>query len=185
MHATVSRTLEDGNEHRFRDVIEAAARHFQLSSEEREQLLPSGNQRVFDNRMGWARTYLKKAGLLDYPKRGFSRITERGKEILAENPTSIDSEYLQRFPEFKPFLEGSETSPAVIPESSITPAEAIENAYVQLHAVLVDELLESVQKSSPARFEKIVIDLLEQNVGVACANQYTIKKIDFDYFAEE
>ena len=77
------RILEDGKERRFRDVIEAAADHFGLTTEEREQLLPSGNQRAFDNRMGWARTYLKKAGLLEYPKRGLSQITARGKEVLA------------------------------------------------------------------------------------------------------
>ena len=159
------RILQDGNEHRFRDVIEAAADHFGLTTEEREQLLPSGNQRVFDNRMGWARTYLKKAGLLEYPKRGLSQITARGKEVLAENHDSIDTKYLQRFPEFKPFREVSDTASADVsisppPAPPNTPAEAIENAYAQLRAVLADELLESVQKSSPARFERIVIDLL-------------------------
>ena len=159
------RILQDGNEHRLRDVIEAAANHFGLTTEEREQLLPSGNQRVFDNRMGWARTYLKKAGLLEYPKRGLSQITARGKEVLAENPDSIDAKYLQRFPEFKPFREVSDTASADVsisppPAPPYTPAEAIENAYAQLRAVLADELLESVQKTSPARFERIVIDLL-------------------------
>ena len=159
------RILQDGNEHRLRDVIEAAANHFGLTTEDREQLLPSGNQRVFDNRMGWARTYLKKAGLLEYPKRGLSQITARGKEVLAENPDSIDAKYLQRFPEFKPFRDGSDLVPLDVsisppPAPPNTPAEAIENAYVQLSAVLADELLESVQKSSPARFERIVIDLL-------------------------
>jgi restriction system protein len=159
------RILQDGNEHRFRDVIEAAANHFGLTTEEREQLLPSGNQRLFDNRMGWARTYLKKAGLLEYPKRGLSQITARGKEVLAENPDSIDAKYLQRFPEFKPFRDGSDLVPVDVsiappPAPPNTPAEAIENAYVQLSAVLADDLLESVQKSSPARFERIVIDLL-------------------------
>ena len=159
------RILQDGNEHRFRDVIEAAANHFGLTTEEREQLLPSGNQRVFDNRMGWARTYLKKAGLLEYPKRGLSQTTARGKEVLAENPDSIDAKYLQRFPEFKPFRDGSDFAPVDVstsppPAPPNTPAEAIENAYVQLSAVLADELLESVQKSSRARFERIVIDLL-------------------------
>jgi restriction system protein len=159
------RILQDGNEHRFRDVIEAAANHFGLTTEEREQLLPSGNQPVFDNRMGWARTYQKKAGLLEYPKRGLSQTTARGKEVLAENPDSIDAKYLQRFPEFRPFRDGSDLVPIDVsiappPAPPNTPAEAIENAYVQLSAVLADDLLESVQKSSPARFERIVIDLL-------------------------
>ena len=159
------RILQDGNEHQSRDVIEAAANHFGLTTEEREQLLPSGNQRVFDNRMGWARTYQKKAGLLEYPKRGLSQITPRGKEVLAQNPDSIDAKYLQRFPEFKPFRDGSDLVPVDVSISppaapANTPAEAIENAYLQLSAVLADDLLESVQKSSPARFERIVIDLL-------------------------
>ena len=144
------RILQDGNEHQLRDVIEAAANHFGLTTEEREQLLPSGNQRVFDNRMGWARTYLKKAGLLEYPKRGLSQTTARGKEVLAENPDSIDAKYLQRFPEFKPFRDGSDLVPVDVsiappPAPPNTPAEAIENAYVQLSAVLADDLLESVQ----------------------------------------
>lgn len=79
------RLAGDGGEHRFRDAVEKLAAHFELTDEQRNELLPSGTAPLFDNRVGWARTYLKQAGLLDSPKRGFFRLSARGAGLLVEN----------------------------------------------------------------------------------------------------
>jgi len=73
----------DGKEHRFRDAIEELALHFDLTEDERKELLPSGTQATFNNRVGWARTYMKKAGLLESPRRGYFKITEKGMQALS------------------------------------------------------------------------------------------------------
>ena len=101
------RVLSDDREHRFADVIDAVANHFNLTATERSEFLPSGNQRLFDNRMGWARTYLAKAGLIQYPRRGYSRITSRGKEVLSANRVTINNKTLLQFPEFLNFWSGT------------------------------------------------------------------------------
>src|SRR5687767_13795576 len=84
------RLLKDGNEHNLGEVVNSLAEEFKLSAEERQQLLGSGQQTVIRNRAGWARTYLKKAGLLEATRRGFFRITERGRTVLTSRPARID-----------------------------------------------------------------------------------------------
>jgi restriction system protein len=93
----------DGKEHHIRDAINNLAAQFGLTEEDRKELLPSGVDRIFDNRIGWARTYLKKAALIEYPKRGFFQITERGKKILGEAPSKINIAFLKQFLEFVEF----------------------------------------------------------------------------------
>ncbi len=93
----------DGVEHSLRDAIESLANEFNLSDTERRELLPSGQQEVFNNRVGWARTYLKKSGLITSTRRGFFQITERGKEVLTQNPNRIDGDFLLQFQEFRDF----------------------------------------------------------------------------------
>jgi Mrr N-terminal domain len=90
------RFAADGREHRFRDAVEKLAAEFRITDEERSEMIPSGTSPVFDNRVGWARTYLKQAGLLDDPGRGILKITERGRKLLAENPDRIDVKLLNR-----------------------------------------------------------------------------------------
>ena len=101
------RHLADGQEHSLRDAEEALAAHFRLSAAERAELLPSGQQGVFKNRIGWARTYLKKAALLASPKRAVFQITERGLKTLSTEPVKLDIKYLKQFPEFVEFREVS------------------------------------------------------------------------------
>src|SRR6267378_8371259 len=93
----------DGTEHSLRDAIESLANEFKLSDEERRELLPSGQQEVFANRVGWARTYMKKAGFLRTTRRGFFQITDRGQSVLKENPPRIDAKFLDQFQEFREF----------------------------------------------------------------------------------
>lgn len=158
--------LNDGNEHTLREA--ALATHFSLSPSERAELLPSGQQGIFKNRIGWARTYLKKAGLVEAPKRGVFKITNRGREILVTNPSRIDSKFLERFPEFMDFKEASksssDTSGSVVIEDpttmTTTPEEAIEFAHQGLRAQLAQELLARILSCSPSFFEQLVVELL-------------------------
>jgi restriction system protein len=155
----------DGKEHSLRDAITCLADVFNLSDEERKELLSSGQQAVFDNRVGWARTHLKKAGLLESPKRGFFQITNRGKEILKQNHPEINVKFLNQFPEFIEFRtikKDNDKSESEIPEiaEETTPQESIEFGYQKIRKELELELLNRVKSCSPDFFERLVVDLL-------------------------
>jgi restriction system protein len=87
----------------LKDAIHSLASEFSLTDEEKNEFLPTGQQTVFTNRVGWARTYLKKAGLLSSPRRGYFQITERGRSVVRENPPAVNVKYLEKFPEFDQF----------------------------------------------------------------------------------
>lgn len=154
----------DGTEHSLRDAIEALASEFKLSDEERRELLPSGQQEVFANRVGWARTYMKKAGLLRTTRRGFFQITDRGQSVLAQRPAQIDCKFLDQYPEFRDFrvLRKQPTTNGETHEEdqTRTPEEALERAYQNLRADLAAELLSQIKQSPPALFERLVVELL-------------------------
>lgn len=163
------RFLGDSKEHSLRDAEESLSEHFNLSPTERAELLPSGQQGIFKNRIGWARTFLKKACLVDAPKRGVFKITDRGLKLLATNPTRIDGKLLEQFPEFMEFRGVSKapngkkiiSEPMVaIPVVTTTPEEAIELAYQGLREQLAQELLSVILSCSPTFFEQLVVDLL-------------------------
>ena len=103
------RYAADEQEHSVREAIDALADQFRLTDEERKELLPSGGQATFDNRVGWARTYMKKAGLLESPRRSYFKITDRGLQALKTNPESINNGFLQQYPEFREFKTRSNT----------------------------------------------------------------------------
>jgi restriction system protein len=156
--------VADEKEHSLREVIESLADHFRLTDEERKELLPSGRQPTFDNRLGWARTYMKKAGLLESTKRGYFRITERGSEIIRSNPTHINAKLLEQFSEFvefKSFTRGSQPDNSNLKaDDSQTPEEDIELAIQKLNQQLASDLLQAIKGCSPIFFEKLVVDLL-------------------------
>ncbi len=158
------RLAGDNKPKSLRESVEALAKQFGLSEVERSILLPSGRQAIFDNRVGWARTYMKKAGLLDTPRRAFFQITSRGLDVLKEGPSRIDIAFLDRFPEFHSFRairrekEDSEESP--LPPDGSTPEETLINAYERIRANLEAELLDRVKGCSPSFFERIVVELL-------------------------
>jgi restriction system protein len=104
------RLSSDGAEHSLKDAIPVLADTFHLTDSERTELLPSGQQAVFHNRVAWANTYLKKAGLLCAPRRGVFTITDRGNSVLARNPSKIDLKLLEQFPEFLAFKAKSKNS---------------------------------------------------------------------------
>lgn len=159
------RLLKDGREHYLGEVVSSLADEFKLSREEREQLLSSGQQTVIRNRAGWARTYLKKAGLLQSTRRGYFRITERGQSVLNSKPVRIDVKYLEQFPEFVAFRElrheRQDEVPLPIAQSTdATPEEALDAAYARLRLDLESDLLEQVKTASPSFFERLVVELL-------------------------
>ena len=131
-------------------------------------MLPSGIQSTFVNRVGWASTYMKKAGLLEATRRGYYRITPRGQELLKKQPKAINVKLLKQYPEFLEFqqLKGTRsgdresTSRAALDVTTATPSEALETAYENLRDELADELLAKLRKLSPSFFERVVVELL-------------------------
>jgi restriction system protein len=159
------RFLQDKHEHSLREAVDSLAEYFGLTEEDRKKLLPSGRQAVFHNRVGWARTYLGKAGLLEGTRRGYFRITERGLEALAQNPDRIDVHFLEQYEEFREFQSVSRKRPTIkiddqTKTSKVTPEEALESAYQNLRDDVANDLLVQIRSISPNLFEKIVVDLL-------------------------
>lgn len=166
------RLAGDGQEHKFRDVVERLAAEFQLTDEERGELLPSGTAFLFDNRVGWARTYLKQAGLLAAPRRGVFRITSAGQALLMQQPKRLDVETLLQFEAFRSFrarkraATEEQDAPSRLevephPEvESQTPEDQLASAYRRLRQELELDLLEQVKAASPSFFEQLVINLL-------------------------
>jgi len=160
----------DGNEHSRNEVIERLAHQFGLSENERNELLPSGVQRKFDNRVSWARTYMQKALLLSSPGRSKFRITERGMQVLKDHPPQINVKFLRQFPEFVAFNthtvkegkidEDTHLTQEIIEKTSQTPQEILEASYQNLRQTLAQELLERINNSPPKFFESLVVDLL-------------------------
>ncbi len=150
------------------EVVEVLAKEFGLTDEDLKEMLPSGIQSTFVNRVGWASTYMKKAGLLEATRRGYYRITPRGQELLKKQPKAINVKLLKQYPEFLEFqqLKGTRSgdressSRTTLDVTTATPSEALEAAYENLRDELADELLARVKKSSPSFFERVVVELL-------------------------
>lgn len=155
--------LADGEVHKNRETNEVLAKHFQLSEEELSEMLPSGYARLFDNRIGWAKTHLKGAGLIESPARAKYRITQRGLDALSRTDQQINLAYLKQFEEYKEFQSGSKNDKPKEPETStddLTPLEHIEFGYQKVREELELELIEKVKTGSPAFFERVVVELL-------------------------
>ena len=160
--------VQDGEVYKMKDVTSMLTQHLNQSAEDLAELLPSGSQTVFKNRVGWAKTYLKKAGLLDSPARATIVITDAGKKVVADNPEKIDSKYLEQFPSFVDFTSAPETqdggvTPPTVPQpTDLTPDDQLEEAYKQINASLASDLLSEVLKINSYTFEKLVVDLLSK-----------------------
>lgn len=161
--------LSDGQTRRMSDVRDELAQQAKLSEAELAEMLPSGTDHTYRNRIAWARTFLKKAGLLESPRWGHVRITDRGRIALQESPAEIDDKWLRRYPEFvewtkpkKPDAENAKTTAehSDVPAAEETPLEQLDRVYTQIQRDLADELLERVKQSSASFFERIVVDLM-------------------------
>jgi restriction system protein len=158
-----------GDEKQIADARAELASEFELSEEDLAERLPSGLARTFDNRVGWAATYLHRTGLLARPRRSVYLITDRGREVLAANPDRIDLSVLSQFPEFHEFRKArgrrkwrapDSTTAESVDTSSATPEEQIEAAYQELREALIGEIQERIAAMSPTAFEDLVLDVL-------------------------
>lgn len=158
------KVVADKKEYKLQELIETLSSTFKLTDDDRAEMLPSGQQRIFDNRVAWARTYLKKAGLVDSPRRAFVTITERGIKVLTENHDLINVRFLKQFPEFVEFQttkrESNEIDVDEQSESTETPEELLETAYLKIRKSLAQEIINKVIQLPPAFFEKLVVELL-------------------------
>lgn len=141
------------------------AQRFSLSDAEREEMLPSGKQRVLHNRTHWAKFYLSKAGLLESPRRGRFIVSEAGRALLKAPPDKLDTQFLLSIPKFKEFYQSEDSAGAVSvapqqPAQTTTPEETVEAAYNTSLGALRAELLERILQNSPSFFESLIVDLL-------------------------
>jgi restriction system protein len=160
---------EDGGVLSQAQLRDRLAARFELSDEEREELLPSGTQRTFDNRVGWATTYLVRSGLLDRPQRARTRITDRGRQVLHEHGERVDNSVLAQFAEFEDFrARGRDAGSRQRDDQLVsrqadedeTPIEAMESAERELRSALAEELLARLRQRDDRSFEDVVLDVL-------------------------
>jgi restriction system protein len=146
----------DKQEHSKRQAVEKLAVDFRLTPNDRRVMLPSGREELFANRVGWASTYLKKANLVEMTRWGYFKITDRGIELLNQNPTKIDAKYLYHYKEFKDFINPSQE----LEPNPGSPEEMVGTAYENLNNNLALDVLQQLKKVTPKLFEQIVVDLL-------------------------
>lgn len=165
MHKPILECLSDGQTHTMKQLKAHIISYFQLTEEQISALIPSGTQTYLSNRIGWARTYLKKAGLIDSPARAVFRITEEGMNVVRDAPDVIDLKYLLRYDSFKEFVgkteynEPSNQSDVEVQETD-TPDDVFESAFKKINQSLADDVLTEVMKLSPTAFERMVLDLM-------------------------
>jgi restriction system protein len=155
----------DGKEHSQSDASEALSHHFSITESERREMLPSGRQTRFNNRVAWANVYLRKSGFLESTRRGRFKITERGQEILRSNPARIDVKFLMKngdaeFREFHRPSRQDENHEDQSIETVRTPREIMDAGYQEMRRDLSQEILKRIKSSSPRFFEHLVVELL-------------------------
>ncbi len=158
--------VSDGREYNIHEIVKQISDRYNLSDDEQQQTIPSGTITTIRNRVGWAKTYLKKAGLLEQPKRGQIRISDEGKAVLSQGLKRIDAKWLGQYPSFVEFKNkkkdkgnGNGEKPEIEDEKK-TPEERIDDSYQTLRAALADDLLEQIKAASPKFFEHLVVELL-------------------------
>jgi restriction system protein len=164
-------SISTSEEARFGDIVDRLADKLALTPEDRGELLPSGKQTVFNNRVHWAKTYLTKAGLLESTRRGHFRVTARGQQVLASHPARIDVPFLDQFVEFQEFKARSRASQSTSQTAGLTeavqldgktetPDEVMRAAHKQIEAALAQDLLDRIRAAPPDFFERLIVNLL-------------------------
>ncbi len=149
----------------LRESVTLMVSALNLTAEEKELRVPSGRSYLYQNRIGWTKTYLHKAGLISLPSRGMIAITPRGKEVLAQNHASLDLQFLKRFPEFQAFQSASKNSTQELENSGEsaedkTPEELLESAYSVLRHQVLADILEQLKNNTPEFFERTIVDVI-------------------------
>lgn len=155
----------DKLEHSTNEALDHIATEFDLTEEQKNEMLPSGNQKIFSNRVFWAKSYLKMAGLIENTKRAHFKITERGLSTLQENLEEINIRYLKKFPDYLGLSESwkkgnsnnEKEEELLIPQ---TPEELLEISYQDIRKSLAQEILSKIKLCSPSFFERLVVELL-------------------------
>jgi len=152
----------------MRDVTDALATRFHLTPQEREEMLPSGQQTLFNNRVGWAKTHLKGAGLISNPNRGKVTLSDEGRRVLASHPDAINCRFLRQYPSYLELVgrsrsdeNGEVEDSGAGTESEQTPLELMDESFHALRRATADELLVKLRECSPGFFEKVVVKLLQ------------------------
>jgi len=154
---------DDDKKHSLLELHDQLCEEFNLSAEDIAQKINSGRQTTMKNRVGWARTYMRKAGLLDLPERGYCKITEEGKKVLREQLESINIKFLRQYPSFQEFVKPKESVSSVENlevDSSATPEEQMTLAHNALNQSLSEDIISSILNSTPQFFEQLVVDLM-------------------------
>src|ERR1041385_3311820 len=151
----------DGLEHSVREAREKIAQTMGVSSQDQAELLPSGTQTKFDNRVAWAKSYFIQAKVLEATRRGHFRITDRGRDLLSKGHSRIDVRILDQYPEFVEFHtathDGDETVPETPATTAETPEEVLQKAYQGIRNELAGELLNRIKANTPRFFELLVV----------------------------
>lgn len=155
--------LSDEKTHTMQEIKEKISVMLQLTEEDLSKRLASGKQSIYDNRVSWAKTYLKKAGLLDVPQRGKIQITQEGKDLLVQDIPITNQYLLQNYPSFVEFMERKTKEPEIQKSniSETTPHEMLENIYHNIQEQLADDLLTEIVNHSPSFFEELVVNLMQ------------------------
>ena len=162
----ILQTLADGKEHPNSEVLDSLAHRFELTDDDRKELLPSGQDFVFRNRIGWARTHMKAAGLIDNPNRGAFVITKSGQDLLARQPTKVTMKVLHTYDAYREFRKRHKSAVEAGPEvtgneeQTKTPEELIEEAHEILRESLAGQILDQLKACSASFFEKVVVEVL-------------------------
>jgi restriction system protein len=158
-------TLQDGQERTMRELTERLALRFKLTEDDRQEHLPSGPQSLFYNRVAWAKTHLKYAGLIDNPVRGKVSISEQGRKVLLQKLSNINCKFLKQFQSYLKFIgqtpdQDGEAGEETVVESTQTPLELMDASFNTLRKATVEELLARLRSCSPTFFEQVVVRLL-------------------------
>lgn len=160
----VIQALGDGNIHTIKELVAFCADALQLSIEDRQEMLPSGQQTVLINRVSWAKTYLQKAGLVVTPKRGNYQLTDLGKKAFADGPEKVTLDYLKQFDSYNEFTATKKADGKIVPVveevTTKSPQDMLDEAIGQMNANLVDELMAEVMRIHFNDFERLVVRLL-------------------------
>ncbi len=171
---SIIRCLGDDKVHSLKELTEFCAREFHLSDSDRAETISSGQNKL-RNRVGWAKSYLKKAGLIKSPKRAHFCLSDEGRKAYRQGPDCVTLEYLSQFDSFVEFYGKTEhresVSSAQLSMKSDSPQEQIESALTELNSELADELMAEIMKISPYEFERLVVKLLiEMGYGTLSEN---------------
>ena len=164
-HKPLLEAIADGQPRQNKEIKEILSRVMELGADDIKALLPSGKQTVFDNRYSWARTYLKRAGLLENVSRSVITITPEGKNALHENPDVIDNKYLSRYESFRAFSNQDSEENALenaVEDADDTPQENLERSFGKINDSLANEILSEISKQAPEFFEHLVVELLQK-----------------------